>query len=201
LNTQNTFDGGAKSPSKLSHIVLKTSRFREMVDWYLAVLNGRVVHGNDRIAFITYDEEHHRIAIVRMDDLDPRPAYAAGLDHVSFTYADLADLLTTYKRLRDIEIKPRWPVNHGITTSFYYQDPDGNKVELQFENYPTAEEVVAYMEGPEFAANPLGSAFDPEQLIARFESGEPVYALVHDNRDPQSPRPTQILSEMGLFRP
>ena len=191
----------AKSPSKLSHIVLKTSRFGEMVDWYLTVLGARVVHGNDRIAFITYDDEHHRMAIVRMDGLEPRPAYAAGLDHVSFTYAQLGDLLETYKRLKAAGIEPRWPVNHGITTSFYYQDPDGNKVELQFENYPTEEEVLAYMNGPEFAANPLGSAFDPEELIKRFEAGEAVYALVRDNRDPGSPPPTQILSEMGLYRP
>ena len=189
-----------KSPSKLSHIVLKTSRFQEMVDWYLAVLGARVVHGNDRIAFITYDEEHHRLAIVRIDGLEQRPTYAAGLDHISFTFGELADLLGTYRRLKNAGIAPRWPVNHGITTSFYYQDPDGNKVELQFENYATGEEVMAYMQGPEFASNPLGSAFDPEDLIARYEAGEPVYALVHDNRDPDSPPPAQILSEMGLFR-
>lgn len=197
---KNASEFGAKPPSKLSHVVLKTPQYRKMVDWYLKVLSARIVHGNDRLSFLTYDEEHHRLAIVRMDDLDARPRYAAGLDHISFTYLELGNLLATYKQLKNEGIEPSWPVNHGITTSFYYQDPDGNKVELQFENYPTAQELMEYMEGPEFAANPLGSSFEPEELVRRYEKGESPYELVRSNADPDGPSPEQILTEMGLFR-
>jgi len=31
-------------------------------------------------------------------------------------------------------------VNHRPTTSMYYRDPDGNRVELQIDNFPTAKE-------------------------------------------------------------
>jgi hypothetical protein len=171
-----------------------------MLDWYVCVLGARVVNGNDRIAFLTYDEENHRLALVRMDGLEERPRYAAGLDHVSFTYDDLGHLLSTYKRLREAGIEPRWPINHGMTTSFYYEDPDGNKVELQFENYPTEQEVMEYIEGPVFASNPLGSLFVPDELIERYEAGEPIYDLVRSNRNPEGPQPAKILEEMGLFR-
>jgi catechol 2,3-dioxygenase-like lactoylglutathione lyase family enzyme len=191
---------GIVPPSKLSHIVLKTSRFTQMREWYMAVLGARILYGNDRIAFLTFDKEHHRLALVRIDGLEKPARFSSGLDHVAFTYEDLGSLLATYKRLKAIGIEPRWPVNHGMTTSFYYQDPDGNRVELQFENYPSEDELLAFIEGPEFAANPMGSAFVPDELIRRFESGEPVYSLVRSIRDPSGPSPVQILKEMDLYR-
>jgi catechol 2,3-dioxygenase-like lactoylglutathione lyase family enzyme len=191
---------GIVPPSKLSHIVLKTSRLVEMREWYMSVLGARVLYGNDRIAFLTFDKEHHRLALVQMDGLEKPAQFSTGLDHVAFTYDDLGTLLSTYKRLKAIGIAPRWPVNHGMTTSLYYQDPDGNRVELQFENYPTEDELLAFIEGPEFAANPMGGAFAPEELIRRFENGEPIYPLVRGIRDPKGPSPEQILKEMDLFR-
>jgi hypothetical protein len=171
-----------------------------MVDWYVAVLSARVVQGNDRISFLTYDEENHRVAIVRMDDLDPQPPFSAGVDHVSYTFQDLGDLLGTYRRLKAIGIEPRWPINHGVTTSFYYQDPDGNKVELQFENFPSDEELNAYIASEEFARNTLGGLFDPEDLIQRYEAGEPVANIVRRPGHFDGPSPVDILTEMNLFR-
>ena len=190
----------APSPSKISHFVLKTSRFKEMVEWYMTVLMARIVQGTDHIAFFAYDGEHHRLAIVRIDDLQPRPQYACGLDHIAFTYNDLGALLGTYKRLKAAGIEPRWPLNHGSTTSFYYQDPDGNRVELMFENFPSEEETSAYMGGPEFDRNPLGGAFDPEELVRRYESGEEIYSLVRSNQMSSGPSPVEILTEMDLHR-
>jgi len=50
------------SPAKLAHIVLFTRQIGRMRDWYLTVLDARVVHENPAAAFLTYDDEHHRIA-------------------------------------------------------------------------------------------------------------------------------------------
>jgi catechol-2,3-dioxygenase len=36
------------------------------------------------------------------------------------------------------------PFNHGLTTSLYYRDPDGNKVELQVDNM-TMEQADEFM--------------------------------------------------------
>ena len=56
------------SPKKLSHIVLQTNRRREMIDWYCTVLGAEILYEADRISFISYDDEHHRVAF-----LDPGP--------------------------------------------------------------------------------------------------------------------------------
>jgi catechol-2,3-dioxygenase len=57
-----------------------------------------------------------------------------GVNHISYTYASAADLLETYARLKEQGLTPYWSVHHGFTLSFYYQDPDGNRIELQVES-------------------------------------------------------------------
>lgn len=166
------------SPAKLAHVVLKTGQLQQMIDWYCTVLEGRVAFATDFIAFMTYDDEHHRVAFVATGS-DVRPtAGHTGLHHVAFTYASLDDLLGTYVRLRDRGTVPFWCVNHGPTTSMYFADPDGNHIELQIDNFATDAELEAWFATGAFAQNPIGVTFDPDELLARFEAGEPRASLV-----------------------
>src|SRR5262245_61028856 len=107
---------GRIAPMKLAHVVLRTARFQEMIAWYETVLGARVVHTDGILAFLTYDDEHHRIAIAGIPGLEDRPQTVAGTDHVAFTHADLGDLLYTYARLKSEGIEPYWTLNHGPTT-------------------------------------------------------------------------------------
>ena len=165
-------------PAKMAHYVLRASDKAASVAWYGKVLGMRPVHENPMISFLTYDDEHHRMAIAQMPESTPRQPGAPGLDHVAYTLADLEELLATYKRLKADGIMPVWPVNHGLTTSLYYEDPDGNRVEFQIENLGSKEELQAYMVSDAFAANPIGIDFDPEELLRRYESGDPVEELL-----------------------
>jgi catechol-2,3-dioxygenase len=168
---------GRVAPVKLAHIVRRTSRFEAMLDWYQKVLGAEIVHSDGTLAFLTYDDEHHRLAIAGIPGLEDRPPTAAGTDHVAFTHADLGDLLYTYARLKREGIEPYWCINHGPTTSMYYKDPDGNGVEFQVDNFPSAEETNRWMRSGDFAANPIGVVFDPEDLLARYRAGEPLEKL------------------------
>ena len=78
----------------------------------------------------------------------------------------MGELLDNYERLAARGIRPFRCINHGPTTSMYYADPDGNRVELQVDNFATPEEATAWMASPEFAANPIGVDFDPEDYVA-----------------------------------
>lgn len=172
-----TGQGAITPPAKLAHFVLRTSNFHEMIRWYETVLGAKPVFQNEILCFLTYDEEHHRVAIVNMPDLKPQPDGITGFHHAAFTYDSLGDLLATYKRLRDLGIKPVFPINHGPTTSMYYADPDGNQLELQVENYGTVEESTGFFFTPAFAENPIGVEFDPDDLLRRYEAGEPEESL------------------------
>lgn len=160
------------TPARLAHIVFKSRDKARLLAWYRDVLNARVVFDGDFIGFLTYDDEHHRVAVIEMPDLTPAAASSVGLHHTAFTYATLAELLGTYVRLREQGILPSHAINHGPTTSIYYTDPDGNRVELQIDNFSSVEEGAAWFRSPDFEANPIGVDFDPETLLARLQAGE-----------------------------
>jgi catechol 2,3-dioxygenase-like lactoylglutathione lyase family enzyme len=164
-------------PNRLAHIVFKTSNKNKLMDWYGKVLNAHVVFQNDFIGFLTYDDEHHRIAFIQIPGLEPNNAKSTGLHHVAFTYATMNDLISNYERLRDAGMSPVHCVNHGPTTSMYYSDPDGNSVELQIDNFATNEEVDTWFGSGEFSENPIGVDFQPEDLAAKFRSGVPEAEL------------------------
>jgi catechol 2,3-dioxygenase-like lactoylglutathione lyase family enzyme len=175
-------------PTKLAHVVFQTNRMPQMRDWYCSVLDGRVIYENPHLCFVTYDDEHHRVAFADFGPLAPKdpdaselmikPTEHPGVHHVAFTFGSMGELLDVYVRLRDRGVRPFFCVNHGPTTSMYYRDPDGNRVELQIDNFATAQEGQDWMTSEAFNANPIGVEYDPDDLVARFKSGVPVAELV-----------------------
>lgn len=186
-------DRGRVPPRQLAHVVRRTARFEELVRWYGTVLGAEVVHSDGMLAFLTYDDEHHRIAIANIPGLPDQPAMAAGTDHIAFTYANLGDLLYTFRRLEAAGIEPFWCINHGPTISMYYNDPDGSRVELQVDTMPSLEALDRWMRSGEFAANPIGVVFDPKSLIARYEAGEPIDQLTARPPLPEGTTPLDML--------
>jgi catechol-2,3-dioxygenase len=84
------------SPAKLAHLVLLTRDLPRLRDWYQTVLQATVTVEDPMLAFLSYDDEHHRIAFVGMPDLPPRTAGPqVGLHHMAFTYRSFDDLLRT----------------------------------------------------------------------------------------------------------
>lgn len=172
-----------RPPVKLAHVVLRTARYPETVHWYETVLGARVVFANPMLSFLTYDDEHHRIAVVHIPGL-PDQTPAAGVDHIAFTFASLGDLLHTYRRLRAAAIAPYWCINHGPTTSLYYRDPNGVQVELQIDNFADVETLNGWMRSGSFERNPIGVEFDPEALCLRFDRGDPLAELIQQGAAP-----------------
>jgi catechol-2,3-dioxygenase len=185
------------SPRKLAHVVLHTrSNLDAMVEWYCTVLGARIVFNAGRLIFLTYDDEHHRIAIAASEDLTELPRRTAGLGHIAFTYENIDALLATYARLKQAGILPYCCVNHGPTTSLYFHDPDHNRIELQVDNFADMSEATTLMQ-EQFSINPIGEEFDPEELLARFRSGVDPAELVRPTRKPSPPARTMIAKLVG----
>ncbi|KAI1372411.1 Glyoxalase/Bleomycin resistance protein/Dihydroxybiphenyl dioxygenase [Hypoxylon crocopeplum] len=170
---ETNLSGKVLSPSRMAHVVLRTPRFRPMIEFYKAMLGAHVVLETPMLAFLTYDDEHHRIAIGAFPGCGDKVRHSAGLEHIAFTFDSLNDLATAYLQRKARGILPLWCVNHGPTTSMYYQDPDGNMIETQVDNFDTAEEATQCLMSPELLENLFGVDFDPEDLIRRLKSGEP----------------------------
>jgi catechol-2,3-dioxygenase len=147
-----------------------------MLAWYREVFDARVQQQNPVMAFLTYDDEHHRFAFVDLSALQPDGAETekqglVGIDHVAYTYASLEELFEHYTHLKAKGIVPYWCVHHGMTISMYYADPDGNQMECQVDVFDSAEEGNAFMCSPVNMANPVGVEYDPEDWLARVRAG------------------------------
>ena len=165
------------SPSLFAHFVLRTANRAPLCAWYMTVLNAKKVFENDYISFITYDDEHHRVAFVQLPELEKPSDKAWGLAHVAYTMADLGQLLGTYRRLKSAGIVPVRTINHGPTVSMYYKDPDGNQVELQVDAFDKAG-AAGYFHTEPFAKNPIGVLFDADKMAADYEAGVPEAELL-----------------------
>ena len=119
------------------HVNLKTRRLQEMIDWYGTVIGTKPTFQFPGGAWLTNDGANHRIALLtssKMTD-DPDKLMHTGMHHIAFEYKSCDELLDTYTRLKALGIVPHMSLDHGMTMSFYYVDPDGNSVELQYDNF------------------------------------------------------------------
>ncbi len=170
-------------PEKFAHVVYRTYQFEKMIEWYQTVFGAKVQHRSPALAFLTYDEEHHRVAMLNLelvlpDGRDLKGRAKTGVDHVAYCYRSLPVLLSNYEKLKALGILPYWCIHHGITVSMYYADPDGNQMEFQVDCFSSNDDANAFMNGPGFDVNPIGVEFDPEEYIARLKAGESVQVLM-----------------------
>lgn len=165
-------------PAYMAHFVVRTARYDETVSWYMRFFDAKTVHADGNLTFLTFDDEHHRVAIANVPDLKDFADDVAGVDHVAFSMADLSDLIASYERLKALGIVPAFPINHGPTTSLYYVDPNGVKVELQVDNTSLPNGPASFFGTSAFAENPIGVVFDPDVLAAKFHAGVDVNELL-----------------------
>jgi catechol-2,3-dioxygenase len=126
------------------------SDFEAMIGWYAKVLGvtpcehssnptGRTADAGFTAVWVANEETGHRIVIVvlprRADDRRRSPRQWD--QHAAFEYPSLADLMAAHARLKDLGSEPFLSAGHGKPTAFYYEDPEGNSVEL------TADDGVA----------------------------------------------------------
>jgi catechol-2,3-dioxygenase len=173
------------SSKYISHYGIRTKKLAEMIDWYQAFFDAEIRYGNESAAFLTFDDEHHRLVLRTDPDTKEKPENIAGVDHIGIGLPDFAALVASYERLKARGIAPFLPVNHRFTTSLYYHDPEGNEIELSVDNFPSKEERAEFVASERMAAilePPFGDVFDPDELVRRFREGAGREELAHIGR-------------------
>ena len=125
-------------------------------------------------AWLSNDEANHRIALLAFPNFvdDPDRDNHTGMHHSAFEYDSFDALNDSYLRLKEAGITPAICLDHGMTFSYYYADPDGNNVELQCDVFGDWSKSAEWMRtSPEFAADPLGKFVDPDLVAADRADG------------------------------
>jgi catechol 2,3-dioxygenase len=156
------------------HFNLKTTRLQEMIDWYSKLVGAEVLFQDAVGAWLSNDDANHRIALLAFPNFvdDPDKDNRTGMHHCAFEYGSFEELNASYLRLKEAGITPALCLDHGMTFSYYYADPDGNNVELQVDNFGSWEKSKQWMKtSDEFKANPIGAFVDPERVAADYAGG------------------------------
>jgi catechol-2,3-dioxygenase len=162
---------------QLAHFGLRTRNLPAAIEWYSRALGAQVRFRNELAAFMSFDDEHHRLVLWDDGDTGEKPENARGVDHIGFSCGGPSDLADEYERLKGLGLKPAMSVNHHFTSSLYYNDPDGNEVEITCDNMPTKAECSEFMGTPAMAEAmqppSFGVEFDPEELVRLRRAGVP----------------------------
>ena len=187
-------------PPTLHHINLKTSRLNEMIKWYSLVVGAEVQFRNDVAAWTSNDQANHRVAFLAVPGLsdDADKVRHNGMHHCAFEFDSFDDLMNHFDRLRAAGIEPAFCLDHGLTISLYYKDPESNFVELQSDVFRDWKLSTEYMRTSRaFSENPMGVFFDPARVYESFKSGTALRVLERSIRAGDY-APISVPSSTGL---
>jgi catechol 2,3-dioxygenase len=118
----------------LGHVVLKVSSLERAEAFYSGILGLPIAARAEepfQMTFFTLGN-HHDFAVMAVGDEAGAPAPdSTGLFHVAFKIGNsLDELLEAKQQLAEAGIKPDFEMDHTVTKSLYFHDPDGNAVEV-----------------------------------------------------------------------
>ena len=136
-----------------SHSVLYVRDSGTMLDFYTDVLGFEVTDrgplgaaDGPEIVFLSQDpDEHHQLAMITTRK-DESPSNS--VNHFAFRIPSFDDLRGLMAKLGPLENVKIAPISHGNTLSIYFNDPEGNGLEV-------------FWDTPWHVAQPQGKPWDP----------------------------------------
>jgi catechol-2,3-dioxygenase len=136
-----------------SHAVLYVRDLDAMLDFYSNVLGfevtdrGPIGENAPDIVFLSQDPaEHHQVAMIQVrKDSDP----SNSVNHFAFRTDSFAQLKSLHDSLEPLEGININPLSHGNTLSIYFNDPEGNGIEV-------------FWDTPWHVAQPQGKPWDAD---------------------------------------
>lgn len=120
-------------PKKVGHVVLKVRDLKRAEQFYTEVLGFEVVSRlkRPRGVFFTLGTQHHDIAVLEVPaEAEPPKNHQVGLHHLALQVGSFADLQECYRTLKAHHVTITSTIDHLITKSIYFLDPEGNSLEL-----------------------------------------------------------------------
>jgi catechol 2,3-dioxygenase len=117
---------------KLGHIVLKVRDAARSRDFYTSTLGLKVSHEDlaRGAVFLSFGREHHELALFQGATGEAPDASQPGLHHIAWQLGSFEELKAAYHELKALGVPVESTVEHNVSRSVYFNDPDGNRVEL-----------------------------------------------------------------------
>jgi catechol 2,3-dioxygenase len=127
-------------PDRIGHVVIKVRDLERSRKFYTDVMGLKLMMEAPKIkmAFLASNgRDHHEIGLVEVGADAPGPQKGEiGLVHIAFRLRDEEHLRAAYRELKEKQVPILSTVDHGITKSIYFRDPDGHQLEVYCDNSP-----------------------------------------------------------------
>ena len=133
---------------RVGHIVLRVTDVEKAEAFYRDALGMETVRRSEGAAFMSFGTQHHDIGLFSVDGEPTRGN--AGLGHVALVAeGGIQELQELHQRLVDHGVEIASLTDHGMTKSVYFNDPDGNRLEVYVD-------LMTPEEGKRFLAERVG---------------------------------------------
>ncbi len=127
-------------PDRIGHVVIKVRDLERSRHFYTDVMGLTLMMEIPKLKmafFASHGRDHHELACAEVGQDAPGPQKGEiGLVHIAFRLRDEAHLRAAYRELKEKQVPIVSTVDHGITKSIYFRDPDGHQLEVYCDNSP-----------------------------------------------------------------
>lgn len=161
-------------PDRIGHVVIKVRDLERSRKFYTEVLGLKQMMELPQIKmafFASNGRDHHELACIEVGkDAEAQRSREIGLLHIAFRLRDEDHLRAAYREFKENQVPIDFTVDHGITKSIYFRDPDGHQLEVYCDNPPEYVQQMrtnkyAGMDKLDFAAEEPGIAEAFRQMV------------------------------------
>jgi catechol 2,3-dioxygenase len=131
---------------QIGHVHLKVSDLDRAVAFYRDVLGFDLTARMPGAAFLSDGGYHHHIGLNTWQSAggSPPPPGTTGLFHLAILYPTREELAAALRTVLDAGVRLTGASDHGVSEAIYFNDPDGNGIEIYWdrprEEWPVGED-------------------------------------------------------------
>jgi catechol 2,3-dioxygenase len=127
--------------SRVGHFVLRVADLEKSKNFYTKKFNFKVLDAEEGVVFLGLgDKLENALDLLQSKDAAASPPHrefasfkGLGFHHAGFPVNGHDELKKAYFSLKDDQVPILAAIDHGSTESVYFQDPDGNILEVYWE--------------------------------------------------------------------
>lgn len=145
--------------SRISHVVLNVKDPQASARWYAEALGMEIMNYSSQMemAFLSFGTLDHDIALIRVPE--GVATGSPGLSHTAMVIeGGPLELKEIYQRVMAAGARIEMTADHGVSKSFYFFDPDGNRLEVFYQALH-GDEAMTFMRD-------VGAMLEPYEELA-----------------------------------
>ena len=114
---------------RIGHVHIKVSNLKKSEEFYMKIFSLKISERVGNYLFLSFGKGHHDLALQEVPNAEQPTENMTGLYHFAIEVDNLGQLADIYFKLKKRKIQMS-PVDHGISKTVYFSDPDGNGIEV-----------------------------------------------------------------------